>query len=134
MELSFNILAILVSSVAAFAVGFVWYSPFVFGKIWLEEMKITPGQCSKNVALPFVGTFIATLVTAFVLSAFIDLAGVTGETDGAVIGILAAIGFVATSMASNYLFEGKSLKAFFISAGHHIVAMGVMGMILAVMA
>lgn len=35
-----NYYAVLVAALLSFAVGGLWYSPLLFGKMWLEEMQL----------------------------------------------------------------------------------------------
>ena len=41
--LKINYLAVIVAAVAAFVVGAVWYSPFLFGKAYMEVRGMNPG-------------------------------------------------------------------------------------------
>ena len=50
---------------------------------------------------------------------------------GALWGFLAGFGWVATFVGTHYLFERKSFKLFLINAGYSIVALTVMGVIIA---
>ena len=74
---------------------------------------------------------------AFVLGliAAVNLAMFMGPEDnpamGAMWGFLAGFGCVATFIGTHYLFERKSFTLFLINAGYSIVALTVMGVILA---
>jgi len=50
---------------------------------------------------------------------------------GAMWGFLAGFGWVATFVGTHYLFERRSLTLFLINAGYSIVALTVMGTIIA---
>ena len=67
--------------------------------------------------------------------AAINLAMFMGPEDkpamGAMWGFLAGFGWVATFVGTHYLFERRSFKLFLINAGYSIVALTVMGVILA---
>ncbi|HVE75608.1 MAG TPA: DUF1761 domain-containing protein, partial [Actinomycetota bacterium] len=57
-----NWLAVLVATVAAMVLGFLWYGP-VFGRIWLAGMGKTQEQMSgNNLAIPI--SALTALVTA----------------------------------------------------------------------
>jgi len=129
-----NFLPVIIAAVVSFVLGWLWYSPFLFGKIWLEEMKMKEEDCkSKNKVIALGGTFLLTLVAAFILSSFVEIAGAEGAISGAIIGILAGAGFVATSIATHYLFEPKSMKLFLINAGHYTACYAAMGTVLGMM-
>ena len=54
-----------------------------------------------------------------------------GLIDGAVIGLIVGVGFVMTTFAAGYVFEGRPPKLYFINVGYSLVALIVMGGILA---
>jgi len=42
-----NYWAVLVSAVASMVIGALWYSPILFGNIWMNLMKIDPKNIDK---------------------------------------------------------------------------------------
>ena len=75
-------------------------------------------------------SFIASLVTAFVLSLFILYSGANSWFLGAETGFWAWLGFVATTIGVNGIFAGKRKKLMAIEAGYHLVVLVTMGIIL----
>ncbi|MEK6950039.1 MAG: DUF1761 domain-containing protein [Nanoarchaeota archaeon] len=134
-EFEINYLAVLVSAVAAFAIGALWYS-VLFGKVWMKlsgmDKKKIEKEKKKGMAKSYVGGFIALLVMAFVLAHFVDMAKAASVLDGAQAGFWAWLGFVATVMLNKVLWEGKPFKLYLLDAAHYLVALLVMGSILAV--
>jgi len=43
-----NFVAVVVAAVAYFVLGWVWYSPEVFGKAWMKELKISAKDIKKE--------------------------------------------------------------------------------------
>jgi hypothetical protein len=126
----FNLWAVIVAAVSTFLIGGLWYSPAVFGKAWMRENGFTEeGMKNSNMVKIFGLAFFL----AFIAS--INLAMFMGEENrvemGAFWGFLAGFGWVATFVGTHYLFERRSFKLFLINAGYSIVALTVMGMILA---
>ncbi|HXK35039.1 MAG TPA: DUF1761 family protein [Candidatus Paceibacterota bacterium] len=39
-----NWLAVILAALATMIVGALWYSPFLFGKLWLRYSGVMPGQ------------------------------------------------------------------------------------------
>ena len=64
MEL--NWIAIIVGAIAAFMVGWLWYSQAVFGKKWAEGSKVELGSAS---AMP-VFAMLAQLAAVFLLARY----------------------------------------------------------------
>ena len=130
MEANINYLAIIVAALSTFIIGGVWYSPAVFGKAWMKENGFTEESLKNSNMLKIFGTaFILGLVAAFNLAMFL------GPEDripyGAFYGFLAGFGWVAMFIGTHYLFERRSFRLFLINAGYAVVALTVMGVIIA---
>jgi drug/metabolite transporter (DMT)-like permease len=126
-----NYWAILAAALSTFLIGGVWYSPAVFGKAWMRENGFTEESMKNaNMVKIFGLAFVLGLIAA------INLAMFMGPEDkpemGALWGFLAGFGWVATFVGTHYLFERKSFKLFLINAGYSVVALTVMGVIIAV--
>jgi drug/metabolite transporter (DMT)-like permease len=124
-----NYLAILVAALSTFLIGGLWYSPAVFGKIWMRENGFTEeGMKRSNMVKIFGLAFLLGLIAAVNLAMFLG-----EESDpmmGAFYGFLAGFGWVATFVGTHYLFERKSFTLFLINAGYSVVALTVMGLII----
>jgi len=129
-----NFWAILVAALARMALGAFWFSPSGFGKQWMHLTGMT--QEKMNAAKkggawkPYLIEFIAALVTAFVL-AFLLAGGLNTVLDGAFAGVLLWIGFTAAWTIGDYTWGGKPKKLFWINAGYQLLAMILMGAIVA---
>lgn len=126
-----NYLAVLVVAIVAMVIGAVWYSTSLFGRAWMKETG-TKMDAGGSATTGYVIAFVSSLVIAYVLSNFVDYAGATNVMDGAITGFWAWLGFVATTTAMNYVFEGRSWKLFWINTGMQLVNIVVAGAILAV--
>lgn len=134
IEINVNIWAVLVSSLILMVLGFLWYGP-VFGKTWMKLSGITvkdiedaKSQMSKTYALSTLGA----LVIAFVLAYFVQFMEARSAISGAMMGFWIWLGFVATTMLNSVLYESKSLTLYVLNTGYYLVALPVMGAILAV--
>jgi hypothetical protein len=130
-----NILAVLASGVASLILGFVWYGP-LFGKAWAkytgwteEKIKTIPGS---RMARTYILTFLAALVSAFVLSALSQSLGARTAVDGLILGLATGIGIAAMGFATTYLFEHKPIGLWLIVAGYQVFYLAVAGIIVTV--
>ena len=135
-----NFVAVLVSAVAAMAIGMLWYGP-LFGKKWMKLSGISEKQAKKGMekgmagmAPQMVAQLVASAVMAFVLSMFMSLVGATGVMGGLTVAFWAWLGFVATVSLSSVLWEGKSVELYALNNGSMLVTLLVQGAILAAMA
>lgn len=116
--LNVNWLAVIVGAVVAFLVGWLWYSPMLFGKKWAGDHKIEMGTAGD---MPFVA--MATQAIGLFLVAW--FVGVTAVGSQLLTFILAAVGFGILN-ASGSLFAKKSNAIAWIDFGYLIAAVFVM--------
>jgi hypothetical protein len=131
-----NLLAVLVAAISTMIVGFVWYSPILFAKPWMREMGYDPDDkakvqaMQKSAGLAYAGSFVASLVTAFVLALFLHWMRAHSLELGLSVGFHAWLGFVATVQLTGALFQKQSMKLFAINTGYQLVCYLAMGAIL----
>ena len=87
-----NLLAVLVTAIIHTVIGLVWFQPKIFGNKWAALTGASLNPAGKWIP----AGLIAHLVMSFVLAIFIILANATTLWEGAVIGAIACIGFMAT--------------------------------------
>lgn len=130
-----NYVAILVAGLAKFILGGLWFSPLLFVKPWLAEMKFTEEDMAKakakGMAHSLVPTFLMGLVQVFALA--IVLKTMKPECLGcaAGTGLMLGVAFAAVPIATNALFEQRSAKLVLITAGHDVTAIVISSVILA---
>ncbi len=133
-DVMINYLAVLAAAVASMVLGMLWYGP-LFGKLWMKLSGITPQSMKKMKLTPKAAMtmgFIGTLVTAYVLSHFVDLLSVTTWSGAAQFAFWAWLGLVAPVQLGAYLWEGKPFKLFVLNTAYNLVVLIVMTGILAV--
>ncbi len=111
-----NWLAVVLGAVLSFLLGWLWYSPALFGKKWAEGVGVELGGAS---AMP-IGAMVAQIV-GIVLLAW--LFGVTAAKD-ALLTIILVVLTVAAFIVSSGMFAKKSTYAIYTEAGY-IIAMAV---------
>ena len=125
-----NYLAVIAAAIATFALGGLWYSPALFGKVWQREAGVTEEKMkSANMPLIFGLTFVLALIAAWVFALFLGPRPPMALGLGA--GFSAGLCWVAASLGINYLFERKSLKLWLINGGYHTLQFTIIGLILA---
>src|SRR2546428_7529092 len=94
----FNLWAVLVASIAYFAIGAIWYSPALFSNKWMQAIGKTKEElkAGSNPSI-FISTFIAIVISVIVLSGVVTLLGANGAVEGFEAGLLMAAAFVGTS-------------------------------------
>ncbi len=128
--------AMFVAAIVSMVIGGLWFSPILFGNLWMRLSGITQKQideAKKNgMTMPYIGTFIALLVMNYVLAHFIDYVGATTLSAGAQAGFWLWLGFIAPIKLEIVFWEGKPFGLYVLNVAHYLVALLVSGMILAV--
>lgn len=124
-----NYLAVVVSAIVYWVLGSVWYT-VLFGKQWMALENISGPRPGSSMVFPFVVTFLLDLLMAFVLAQLCTWRGVNTAARGSSLGVLLWIGFVATTMYTNYIYEMRPNSLFVINSGYVLVGFVLMGAIL----
>ena len=139
MELmGINLWPVLVAAVATMVVGFLWYSPLLFARPWMVLMGYDPNdktkleEMRKSAGKSYAISFVASLVSAFVLAKVIDVTTVNSALYGMKVGLAMWLGFVTTVQLTGVLFAKQPAKLYLINTGYQLVCYLAMGAILAV--
>jgi hypothetical protein len=125
--------AVIVSAVAGFAVGGLWYGP-LFGKAWQAESGVTDEMANAtNMPLVFGTVFVLNLFASFILGHVLATYGHPSLATSVMIAGGIALGFIVTSFGVNYLFARKSLKLFMIDGAYWTIVYCIMGAIFALL-
>ncbi len=117
-----NYLPIVVSTVIAFIIGWLWYSPLFFGNMWMKLAKISPkGDKPKGMAKVILINLVSTFVLFYVLAHVVIYANASKLFDGMFIGFMCWLGFIATTSLGMVLWEGKSWKLYALNIGYYFV-------------
>ncbi|MCF7518001.1 MULTISPECIES: DUF1761 domain-containing protein [Pseudoalteromonas] len=126
-----NFLAILFAALASFLLGAVWYSPWLFKRIWMESCGLTELDLQQiNPFRVFGGSFILCCVISFTLALFIGKQISVGLSVGT--GFLVGVCWVSSSLGLCYIFEQRPLKLFLVNAGYSILQFSLIGLVLGV--
>ena len=132
--LGINYLAVVVAAVAAFVVGAVWYSPLLFGKVYMNLRGMNPDAVAdmRPPAGELLGEFVRYLVIAFVLAYFVVRLGVVDWKGAVQLGLWVGVGFQAMLLIGAVIHENMPWKLYAIHAGDALVKTLLMTVILGV--
>jgi hypothetical protein len=116
-ELTMNVnwLAVSVGTVLSFMLGWLWYSPKLFGKKWAEGSGIELADSSAMPVAPLVFQLLATFLLAW-------LVAITA-THNALLTAILIILTIACFIATNSMFVKKTTAAIMVEVGF-VLAMG----------
>jgi len=137
IPVTINFLAIVACALTQMGLGMLWYSPILFGKPWSKMMghniksKEDLKKMQKQAGPAYIVSLLCAFVIAFVMSHFIDYTHATTAVAGMITAFWCWLGFSATVMLMNNMFNNKPYKLFLIDAGYQLVNFLIMGTILA---
>ncbi|MCY1366029.1 hypothetical protein D9M69_529050 [compost metagenome] len=117
-------------------VGAVWYSPGMLGKAWMRLAKVKPDSKVSNMqtTIMYGGTFVASVVTAYVLAhvTFLshDFFSNLFLQDALSTAFWLWLGLTAARIFVHDTFEGRRKKLTLLTAGHEFVTIMVMALII----
>ena len=128
-----NWLAVIVATIAYFAIGGIWFANAFLGRGWQRaggfEIDQGPGPAY------FIGPFITCLITTIAVAMLARATGTDTVGEGIVLGLVTGVGIAASVLAVSGLFDPQKRNpgAFVaISAGYHVVSLLIVAVILAV--
>lgn len=122
-----SLLATLLATVLSFVLGGLWYGP-VFGKAWMRLVGVTEASVRQNFnpAKTYGTTFVLAFLASYVFGMFLGPNPSMALGLGA--GASAGIFWVAGSLWTNDLFEGRPFALTMINGGYHTVKFILIGL------
>ena len=119
-----NYFAVAAAAAVYFLLGSLWFST-LFGSIWAQELKehkvIIQEPTPSDLLSKMIQSLLANILTAFAMACLVILTGSTTLISGLFLGIIAAIGFAATTLASVFTWENRSVKLFLLDIGYPVL-------------
>ena len=129
-----NWLSIIVAAVIPMVLGGLWYSPILFAKPWMALIGKSEEELKKdfNPVKSYGVTFVMCIIMAYVMDYVVHYTLSTTFYQGAKIGGMLWLGMVVTSAFQSVTFQGLKQGLYNINMGYNLVAMLLMGGLLAV--
>ena len=128
--------AVAVSTIAAFAIGVIWFAPPVLGTLWARQVTqyagipaadVTSGAAKGTALLPW---FVATAINVIVLALAVAATGADSLADGMVLGVVLSLGFGATLNSWPSIFARLPRTWWLLNCGAALLMNAVAGAIL----
>ena len=123
---------LIVAAASNMVLGNIWYNKKIFGSTWMQLAGLTEENMkNNNMAKQMTGMITTTLVMTYVMATIVRLAGASDFWNGAWVGVWMWLGFIGTVGMGMCLWENKPFKLYALNTGYYLVALMLMGGILA---
>jgi len=125
--LDVNYIAVFVTTIIIFIIGFFWYSKLLFGNIWMKLVRVPDKQ---GPLINILYQFITNLVTVYVIAVLFNAIGVDTLKMALLTGFLFWLGFNAMTTMGTVLWERKPMKLWVINNLYSLIFFTVTSLIL----
>jgi hypothetical protein len=129
-----NFVAVLAAGIIYMIVGALWYSPLLFGNLWLRLQGMTRDQMTGGASVDYLYTFLSALIAALLLSMIVKVTAGNTLLNGALTGALVSLGLGATATLPYSVFGGPKKSVWLLYSAYHLVAFVLMGALIGVWA
>lgn len=105
-----NWLAVIVSALAIFALGSLWFMPKVFGNAWMRSIDWTPDPDEKGNPVMYALALVSGFVIALAVAMVAEATGTDSLGEGIVLAIVLGIGIAAAVIFITSVFSPKTPK------------------------
>jgi hypothetical protein len=102
-----NYLAVIVATIAYFAMGAIWYIPPVMGRAWQKAGGIVMAGGESPTPIFFVGTLVAYFVAGLATAALALATGSDTLAEGVVLGLVVGVGYAFTAAGVTAIYDRK---------------------------
>jgi uncharacterized protein DUF1761 len=129
VDFAVNYVAVVIAAVVAMVIGFAYYAPQVMGDRWMSYLGTTRAQLGNPAPTGMLAGVVASLLNAWVLAVLALNLGGTTVADGAMLGVICWLGFMATITAAGVAFLKQPWGLWVVNNIHNVLVQIVMGAI-----
>ena len=130
-KLKINHLAVWLSVILLFGLGFLWYGP-LFGEQWMAMVGLSMAEVEANPpgAAIWISNVVSTVIPLYVLAWLFTKLNVKSGLMGLFYGLIISFSFVFLSKLTGDMFAQNPYALSWITGGYDMVALSVTGFIL----
>jgi len=132
MNVSFDVVGIIISAFICFALAALWFSSALFGNIWLKQLSKNGLVAHElNEVKAFVYAFVFLILFATVTNIIVDSFRVNGMREGIGIGFIVWFLITTAHAAIHFAFERRTIILFGIYSSYYLAASVIISTLLA---
>ena len=114
-------LSVVVAAALYMAFGMLWYSEYMFGKVWAKACHINLKEAQKDMPKALVGCAVIALLISCGLACFLEKTHAVTMQQHMMTGFAIALFFIVPVKFSEVLWCKKPCTAFYIDAGFFLI-------------
>lgn len=118
-----NFVAILVATIAQMAIGFVWYSPGVFGSAWMKHVGLTQKDAENGAGSAMLQGVASTLIATYFLAVLVGALGLSTPKEVFCATLVLSLSTLIPLELNNVIWGRGPIGLFYINAGHAVVSL-----------
>lgn len=126
LSTSVNYWGVALAALAATLLGMIWYSPRLFGKEWMRLVGLSNKDLEKIKKKGMIKTYLTSILSQLVMFWVLAVLLATYPAtyfSGIAFAIFVWLGFVATSNAHPFLWEGRPAKLYVLTTAYSLIAL-----------
>lgn len=125
-----NIWAILIGIILYMVLGFLWYSPVLFGDAWMKMLNFKKDELEMK-STDMIFSMISAILGVIFLALIFELIGEYTFLIGLGVGALVA-GIIFTTSSSQVVYSKKMWKLWLLDAGYHATSLFLVAILLGI--
>lgn len=123
-----SLTSLLCAVVASFVVGMLWYSPLMFGNVWVKLKQFDKKNfkaAQKNMGFGYLLSLLGTIIQTLVLYQILYVYNVKDIGQAACVTIMVWLGFIAVTQLTMMVFDTKkfNLQLFVIDTSYQLTSL-----------
>lgn len=130
-----NWLAVIVSAIAFFALGGLWYSKVAFGNQWTKAVGWEPAEGESMPVTLYLMPLATCLISSLAVAMLAEATATDTVGEGVVLGLVAGLGLAAMALLVTGFFDPKKPQPMVwvaITSGYHVVGLIIVGIIVSI--
>jgi hypothetical protein len=130
-----NWLAVIVATIAYFALGALWFADATLGKAWVRSMGWDRPADFRPGSAFYIGPFVTCLIATIAVAMLAKATGSDTFAEGIVLGLVVGVGISAAVLFVTGIFDPKRaqpLTWFLIAGGYHLVGLLISSVVVSV--
>ena len=124
-----NLLAIIIVTLIQFFIGYLWYSKFLFGNLFIKSLGKSEEELEMKI-VDIIGPLVIGFIAFLFFAILLDLFGTYDLVFSMVLAVIIWVGFIVTTNLYAVFFEDRNFTLYLLNVGYQFVGLLIGALIL----